>query len=130
MTDEMLRILGGGLAALITVMGVVFTTKSSARTSQESIRQDHLQKQFDNLQEEVSRQGEQIEKQRQLIDELNLKLDDTSKLNRKAVNFIDQVALSIRYGRPIPRPSGLLADALDMSLWDSGGGNEPEPYHD
>lgn len=118
-----LQFLAGVIASALTLGGVWYTARTSARTTHEGTQAEAWRAQFDQLQEEVERLGRRVA-------ELDTKLDESSRLNRRAFTFIDQVALSIRYGRPIPRPSGLLADALDMSLWDNGGEREPAPYHD
>lgn len=118
-----LQFLGGILASALTLGGVWYTTRTSARTTREGTQVEAWRAQFDQLQEEVERLGKRVA-------ELDAKLDESTRLNRRAITFIDRVALSIRYGQPIPRPSGLLADALDMSLWNNGGEREPAPYHD
>lgn len=118
-----LQFLAGVLASALTVGGVWYTARTSARTTREGTQVEAGRAQFDQLQEEIERLGKRVA-------ELDAKLDESNRLNRRAFTFIDQVALSIRYGLPIPRPYGILAAALDMSLWDNEGGREPEPYHD
>ncbi|MEL4357024.1 MULTISPECIES: hypothetical protein [unclassified Luteococcus] len=105
------------IVGLMTLMGVRYTARTGAKTTKESIGQKALQDTLDQLQEEVGNYRMEVAALREHVAALDTKLDVTTKLARKAVNFIDRVALAVSYGRPLPRPDGVLAEAVDMSLW-------------
>lgn len=118
MTEQsLINILTALIAGGLTYLGVRLTAKTGARTTRESKSQEALQWRFDQLQEEVTRQGERIAAQDTRIEDLDRKLDESNRLSRKAINFIDRVGFALSAGRKVPTPDGILAEAVDMSMW-------------
>lgn len=112
-----IAVLNGIIVALITLAGTLGVAKMGARTTREGVAQTALQATVDQLQEEVASYRQEQERLREHVTKIESRLDEVSRLSRKAVTFIDRVGLSITFGRPLPRPDGVLADAVDMSLW-------------
>ena len=119
MDDATVTIVTTLLAGCITYLGVRLTAKMGARTTREGHAQEALQWRFDQLQEEVTRQGQRIIEQDKRIEELDHKLDESNRLSRKAIIFIDRVGLANYYGQKLPIPDGVLAEHVDMALWPS-----------
>lgn len=105
------------ITGLLTYLGVRETARTGAKATLAGATQEALQWRFDQLQEEVTRQGEQLKAQDAKLEAMGRKLDETTALNRKALNFIDRVGLANYYGRKLPIPDGVLARHVDMALW-------------
>lgn len=113
----MVQVLTVLIASSLTYLGVRLTAKIGARTTRDGKAQEALQWRFEQLQEEVTRQGERIAAQDTRIEELDRKLDESNRLSRKAINFIDRVGFALVAGRKVPTPDGILAEVVDMSMW-------------
>ena len=117
MDDTFVKFVTAIIAGGLTYLGVRLTAKMGARTTREGLAQEALQWRFDQLQEEVTRQGQRIAEQDKRIEDLDNKLDESNRLSRKAINFIDRVGLANYYGQKLPIPDGVLTEHVDMALW-------------
>ena len=117
MTQYIAQALSAVVVGVLVYLGTRKTVTVGAESSRDQLNQAALQSTVDQLQEEVAAYREEMRQMRAHVAALDAKLDTTTRLARKAVVFIDRVGLALSYDRPLPKPDGDLADAVDMSLW-------------